>query len=234
MTTKINACRYGMKDHWMQTRSGKKIVLRDPKPEDFCIEDIAHGLSNVCRFGGHVAEFYSVAQHSVLVAETVAQLAGSREMQLHGLLHDASEAYIGDVIWPLKQAIEMGGYRWLEHLFEVAIAHAFGFPAVMHPIVKRADLIVLATEKRDLMGHDTSIERQRDVVAEVKAAGEKLGWQCDSFEPLVRTIQPRSPTFARDLFMMKWRELSNTCIHSPTKPACDACIAHDTMGAMST
>ena len=81
---------------YSMTASGLGFDPEDPKPEAIVIEDIAHALSNICRFGGHTGSFYSVAQHSVLVSlHTNAKFARA------GLMHDASEAYIGDIIRPV-------------------------------------------------------------------------------------------------------------------------------------
>ena len=81
---------------WIQTYTKKKFDLLDPKPEMVCIEDVAHHLSNVCRFSGACSEFYSVAQHSVLVSEVC-----SPDSAVWGLLHDAGEAYYGDIVTPI-------------------------------------------------------------------------------------------------------------------------------------
>src|SRR5262245_27549306 len=105
---------------WMQTISGRKFWPLDPRPEEVCIEDIGHALSLVCRFGGHCHTFYSVAEHSVrvsLLAEDMAKSSAHwtdeniRMIALSGLLHDAAEAYIGDMVRPLKRQPQMVSFR---------------------------------------------------------------------------------------------------------------------------
>ena len=129
---------------WILTKTGKQFDAREPKVETVDIEDIAHALSNMCRFNGHCTEFYSVAQHSVHVSYLVPP-----GQELAALMHDASEAYISDVTSPVKRYLT--GYAALEHRIQEVIARRFHFPAEMTPDMKRADLIMLATERRDLM-----------------------------------------------------------------------------------
>jgi len=106
------------------TVSGRVIDLADPNPRDLVIGDIAHGLAHVCRFAGHLPMFYSVAEHSLLVMWILYETP----LRLHGLLHDASEAYLGDVSRYLKHSSFMDGYRILEHVMQGAIARAFKLP----------------------------------------------------------------------------------------------------------
>lgn len=115
----------------------------DPHPQDFHIEDIAHNLSLICRFGGHTRVFYSVAQHSCLVHDLL------DEHRAEGLLHDRAEAYIGDMITPVK--VLFPAYKTMEHGIERVSAMVFGLTWPQPPEIKQADLRVLATEKRDLM-----------------------------------------------------------------------------------
>lgn len=129
------------------TRSGRTIDLFDPRPEDIHIGDIAHALSMQCRFVGHVSEFYSVAEHSVRVSFAVEEVAA-----LHALLHDASEAYLGDVSTPLKQTLP--AYKALEQKMMRVIYAAFELDyGLWQHQVKQADLSVTHAECRDLMPH---------------------------------------------------------------------------------
>lgn len=135
--------RYG---DWIQTWSGHRFFLFDPRPEDVDIFDIAHALANVCRFGGHCKLFYSVAQHSLHVASMVPP-----ELELEALLHDAAEAYLGDMVRPLKHMPEMAAYRLAEERVNSAIAARFGLSTSdPHGHIKHADNVLLATERRDL------------------------------------------------------------------------------------
>lgn len=139
--------------NWVQTFTGRQFWPLDPRPEDVCIEDIAHALALTSRFGGHCREPYSVAQHSVLVSRFVAQR--NPEHALCGLLHDAAEAYVGDMVAPIKRQAQLAHYRRLEDRVLRVILDRFGvFPShadSLSPIVRRADLHLLATEARDFM-----------------------------------------------------------------------------------
>jgi hypothetical protein len=126
------------------TASGLSFNLLAPNPDLIEIEDIAHALSHLCRFTGHTRVFYSVAEHSVRVSNIVPP-----QHALEALLHDAAEAYIGDVSSPLKA--QLHEYRNIEFALEQAIRQRFGLPPKATPCIKQADLTLLATEKRDLM-----------------------------------------------------------------------------------
>lgn len=107
--------------NYVWTRSGKRIYLHNPKPEDFCIEDIAGGLSKVCRYNAQTSQFWSVASHSIIVSRYCPD-----ELKLVGLLHDASEAYIHDLSRPIKYLMK-DVYEEIEHNFMKAIAKQFNF-----------------------------------------------------------------------------------------------------------
>ena len=140
-----------LRDEWIQTFTGKAFPIWNPKPEHIVIEDIAHALSNMCRYGGHTNSFYSVAQHSVLVAWALR----NRPLDLvkTALLHDASEAYLIDVPTPIKRSLP--DYKVIERKIMTVICERFGVPvdALDSPVIHWADKVVLVTEYRDLMSH---------------------------------------------------------------------------------
>lgn len=169
---------------WLQTFTGKKVWPLDPRPEDICIEDIAHALSNICRYTGHVRRFYSVAQHSVLVSQIL-----PRNLQLCGLLHDAAEAYICDLPRPLKQSEPFGSiYKEHEETLERCIAEKFSLPFPWPLEIKHADNVLLMTERRDLM------------------ATPPRPWTIRA-EPLDITIHPWSPENSELRFIERFDEL---------------------------
>lgn len=133
------------------TYSGVAFDPVAPDPALIDIGDVAHALSNVCRYTGHVRTFYSVAQHSVLVARDL-ERRDLGHWALWGLLHDASEAYIADLAAPIKEYSGLGDeYRKLEAVVMAAVAQRFDLPAEMPDEVKDSDIIVAMAEVRDLM-----------------------------------------------------------------------------------
>jgi uncharacterized protein len=138
--------------------SGKVIDLREPKPEMIDINDIAIALGNVCRFGGHTSTFYSVAQHCTTMVGIVPP-----ELKKVALLHDASEAYLGDVIKPLKVLLG-DAYGELEYKFNRAIFDRFCVPFALLERIRPHDRQLLEVEHlwlqkgykspyRDLVGY---------------------------------------------------------------------------------
>lgn len=135
---------------WMCTFSGTRFFVADPRPEEVLIEDIAHALAIEPRFGGHLDEPYSVAQHCVLASHIAEKhLGASLVEQKWALLHDAAEAYLKDIPRPLKRAIG-DVYHQLERRVMAAITEKFELPHNMPPVVKKADEICLSIERRDL------------------------------------------------------------------------------------
>lgn len=153
-----------LKPGFIRTFSGRAIYPLNPDPADVALEDVAHHLSNLCRFTGAVRKFYSVAEHSVRVSEIV-----EPEYALEGLLHDASEAYLSDFASPIKQQAGFGDvYRATEAILMQAVGVAFGIPAEMSERVHWADKVLLRTEMRDLMPPgDMSSGREGEVLDNV-------------------------------------------------------------------
>lgn len=180
--------------NYFTTISGRRFWPLDPRVEDIDIQDIAHALAHVCRFNGHVREFYSVAQHSVIVSHYV-----PREFALHGLLHDAAEAYIGDMSAPLKHDPNMVMYREADRQLTSLIYRRFGIRtkgllASLDPVplaVKMVDRLLIQDEIRDIALHVG--------VRQPHLQGPGLGYQ----------IVPRTPAQARDLFLYRFEVLTN-------------------------
>lgn len=167
----------------IQIHNGSYFDFNDPESADFDIEVLSHSLSNICRFTGHSRAFYSVAQHSVHVSHLV-----PKEYALFGLLHDASEAFLGDIASPLKAMLPQ--YKDLECKVQSMIFRKFGLLEVMPWEVKRADLKALKTEQRDLM-------RSKDA------------WPGLEFiEPDERRIVPHLPMVAKHMFLTRFAELA--------------------------
>ena len=175
---------------WMQTATGKQFWPLDPRPEEVDVVDIAFGLSKICRYGGHTTRFYSVAEHSVLVAQAL-----PKNLQMYGLLHDASEAYLGDVIRPLKRFIP--GYRDFEEAVMVAVCAHFGLTYPMPAAVKEIDNNILLDEMVQVM-------KPAPVPWHTQAAQE-LG-----HEPLGVEIQCWKPERAAEKFLEEFVHLGGT------------------------
>lgn len=170
------------------TSSGLPFWPTSPRPEDIRFTDIANGLARICRFNGQLdpkVEHYSVAQHSVLVSHLVPE-----EFALEALLHDAAEAYVGDMIRPLK--LQDGIYRAAEARIDLAIRLKYGLPASLSPEVKLADNIMAVTERRDLLSDQIGVD-----------------WGAMP-DPSPKTIRPLRAFEARDLFFERAMELDLT------------------------
>lgn len=163
------------------TGSGKKFHFLDPQPEEICIYDIAHALSMNCRYNGHVSEFYSVAEHSALIAEEVWQRTTCPIKALSALLHDASEAYICDIPRPVKP--HLLNYEELESNIEKAIQSKFDVPEPCE-VTKYLDCNIVK---------DEAIELFRNVPDWV-----------DAYETTGIKLRKLKPSTAETLFLHKY------------------------------
>ncbi len=165
---------------WIETYTGKQFWFLNPSPEMFDIEDISHALSMVCRYAGHVNRFYSVATHCCLIADYF-----SHDPQLHltALMHDAAEAYIGDMPRPLKHQVPQ--FRKVEARIEQTLAQVFGLIYPCPEEIKVADLRVTVDERLALMPYSRR-------------------WRGEDAAPLGLTIPNWSPERAEDEFLVRY------------------------------
>src|SRR5678809_291493 len=131
----------------IRTFSGEYMNIFEPTADMFNIDDIAHSLAHQCRFNGHLPNFYSVAQHSILTSYYVPP-----EHALAALLHDASEAYLVDIPKPIKPRLT--NYLEIENRLMWHTAQKFGFEYPLHKSIKEADLFMLKWEWHSLMLQD--------------------------------------------------------------------------------
>ncbi len=169
---------------WMSTSRGGRFYPLDPKPEEVYIEDIAHALSMQARFNGHLREFYSVAQHSYLCSVHVD--SSDARVALTALLHDAPEAYIGDMIRPVK--VYDTWFKYIDQRIWEVIAERFNIPRVMPAEVHEIDGAMCAAEKRDM--HNST-----ELWANMPS--------CDHLPGIV----PLSPAMAKAQFLARYEEL---------------------------
>ena len=169
---------------YISTYLGNRFWPAEPRIDRIDIEDIAHGLAYQCRFNGQTSAFYSVAQHSIMVASILPP-----HLHKAALLHDAAEAYLGDIVKPLKHLlpgfaeIEAGVTRLIAQAFEVDFDTDY-------VAIKHADMVALATEKRDLMPNSAEAWSYLTGIA-----------------PLPALIDPLPPAQAKAAFLAAWTQL---------------------------
>jgi 5'-deoxynucleotidase YfbR-like HD superfamily hydrolase len=210
---------------WIQTYSGKAFYLLDPQPSEVEIIDIAHALSHECRFNGHCEEFWSVAQHSLMVMHEVMRLLPvqhrdrRRRISLLALMHDAEEAYYKDIPTPLK--LLWPAYGALKDRGRRAINERLGLSSVIEecqdllPLIKQADLNLLAAEKISLM----------------KPAPETRAIELQMAEPAPGAITVRPASIVRDLFVRAFNNLQRFVELEREAENCKDCSAHRLVSA---
>ncbi|MCY1299321.1 hypothetical protein D9M68_665340 [compost metagenome] len=181
---------------WIITSNGRQVDLINPRAELVSTVDIAHSLAMICRFNGHCYRHYSVAQHSLLVSSIV-----PAEHKLVALLHDAPEAYVGDLTRPLKEELREASralgvepiYQAIEQRIWLAICERFDIDPAIPDCVKEADMIALATERRDLL------------------PDHPAAWDClKGIQALPQPIEQWSPEHARQEFHNELMNLLRT------------------------
>lgn len=181
---------------WIVTHSGAEQEIEDPCTDKISLAEVAHALSHICRFGGHTRRFYSVAAHSVFVSRLAEALDPTAAFA--GLMHDAPEAYIGDLVSPIKRQVP--AFRALEKKWAIAVGNAFGVDLVELPeAVKLADTVALIFEREALLPPSPrpwleDATAGHDFKALYEAA--KYVWEL-----------PRSPADARRSFTERFRAL---------------------------
>lgn len=167
----------------MQTYTGRKFYPTAPRVDDIDPIDIAHALSLLCRYNGHVARFYSVAEHCVLLSHAVAP-----EYALWALLHDATEAYVGDMVRPLK--VQIPEYVAIEDGLMAKVSSRFGLTGWKMPQpVKEADTRILLDERAVLMPNT------------------QYAWDVDNFEPLGVKVTGWDPFYAEARYLDRLHDL---------------------------
>lgn len=171
---------------FMQTYTARQFWPLDARPDEVHIEDIAHALSLQCRYAGHCLKFYSVAEHSVMLARWLTEMGESDETALTGLLHDATEAYLVDVPRPVKRSLH--DYRLHEAALWKVVAERYGLPEVMPAIVHEADDRIIADELVNL---------------------RPMPWHAKHDNPLHVDLQFWSPAEAEAEFLAAYHALEN-------------------------
>lgn len=167
---------------WIQTYSSEEFYPLDPRIEEIHIGDIAHSLAMQCRFNGHCIKFYSVAEHSCHVHDFASPIN-----KLGALLHDAAEAYLTDMVKPLKPFFPV--YQEAEKKMEAKICEKFGLKEIMNAEIKSLDTRILFAEAAQNMG---PVPKE---------------WAF-KVEPLPVTLQYWSPEKAQQEFMNRYWSLT--------------------------
>lgn len=168
----------------VNTHSGAIVNVLNPDPATIHLDDIVWALSHIPRYLGHTDAPYSVGQHCVLISQAIYADTGDVELALAGLLHDASEAFLGDIIRPFKHL--MVDYRELESTMEAAICDVFNLDVGLMPKVKPWDVRICVDEMMELMPRA----------------------KAPSAEPLRIRITPWAPALTRSYFYLVYGALT--------------------------
>jgi 5'-deoxynucleotidase YfbR-like HD superfamily hydrolase len=191
----MDPSKVGLVGHTIALQSGQYFDFMNPQPEQILIEDIAKALANTCRYNGHCNRFYSVAEHSVHCAQLAIKEGRPNAVIYAALMHDAAEAYIGDMCKPLKNI--MPEYQELEKVIELAVDTKFEVNRNCTNLVKTYDLQMLKAEKVALFPEDTE---------------DWFGFE--EVDTVVIDIECNDPDTAEEKFLelyKKYRPFSCTC-----------------------
>lgn len=178
-----------------EMHSGVLFNLAQPVASEVSMQDVAHHLSNICRFNGGTDSFYSVAEHSIMVQACLAHRGASTRLQMAGLLHDAHEAYVGDIITPVKKMLGKR-YRDIVRNIDYAVCEKFGvtYDDLHAHEVWECDQIMLSVEAQYMMC----------------SAGEGEPWnlmQVTRLEQSLLRPQRMNPSVAKERFLATYNKL---------------------------
>lgn len=179
---------------WSQTHSGAALDLLNPHPDSIVFDDIVRGLSRTARFNGQTIRFCSVAQHSLLVADILKSWGADLPTQRLGLLHDAPEAYLGDIARPIK--LLLPDYKRLEQQVWEAVAQRFSLPSTLPAIVKDADNLALRAEAWHHL--NVRVDNWAGPLQEARLPGD---------DAVMMLLAHFEDYLLRDAFLERWRDL---------------------------
>jgi len=185
---------------WLQTRSDTAVDLLAPRFTPAVIYDVVWSLSMICRFNGHVSRFYSVAEHCCILSDYFLAL-GDEPRALAALLHDAAEAWTGDITWPMQQALGEAfrePYKRIQAGLERELLRALDLFVDLHDeAVKDADLRILLDERNALFGKPPE------------------PWAIESMGPLGVQLYGWSPEVARNEWLIRFSRLTGRRTNRP-------------------
>ena len=174
--------------NWIETATGQKFDPTNPRLTAYNTRDIAPALSKICRYNGQTKMFYSVAEHSVHLARYLQKQGHNRFIVRTALMHDASEAYVGDLVVCMKHLLPE--FKKMEERVMECISETFGLIYPIPEIVHQVDQRILVDERDFLMSDSGN------------------NWPCDTLERLGINIQCWSPPQAQQEFMSTYRSTS--------------------------
>lgn len=178
-----------MIEPYITTCGGGRIYPLGPRTRDFKTRDIAHSLSQICRYNGHTSEFWSVAAHSIEVSRILEEMGESLMIQFVGLMHDAGESCLCDIPRPIKPLVV--GYQQWEATVDYVLAKKYGYPYPFPEVVKQVDNLLVLDEIRTFYPPGSD-------------AWKRYG-MTEADKP--RTLKPLDPKHGERAFLARFAEL---------------------------